>query len=336
MTTSGLSNDFAEWILRIVMAGILNSKERIMDFVVTQEGKRQAGIGELKFKYATFTDLHTFYELSGSLADPELADDASSRIFFEAGNRYQDVIVPELEAGFSLRPFRTSQLEVGGGTIASGTFRTGISQSPNVLSASDLGPAVTTMLDGITDNFTDQRIIGTIDEFSLHQEIVVAPLTGTFDITNETHYLRGNHKGEAVLDKIPSIFSDRRFSDFANFLYLPPVSTPRPGMMGGDLMGYYPRLNEQKILSLGELMLSLKGKDMQQFTFSKTSRSNNIIVQFFEQDLGGVEKLSVIDFGSFDDDEPRSPGKRVLFVGKIQRDSRGSETFLCLFTVVID
>ena len=83
-------------------------------------------------------------------------------------------------------------------------------------------------------------------------------------------------------------------------------------------------------------MLSLKGKDVQTFNFSKTSRSNNIIVQFFEQDNSGVEKLSVIDFGSFDDDEPLSQGKRVLFIGKIKRDSHGAETFLCLFTVVID
>ena len=318
------------------MAGILNNKERILDFIVTQEGKRQAGIGELKFKYATFTDRHTFYESSGSLTNPDLAADASNRIFFEAGNRHQDVIVPELEAGFSLRPFRASNFEMSGGTNTSGTFRTGINQTPNVLSGSALGPALAGLLDGVTNNFTDQRIIGTIDEFSFYQTMEISPATGTFDITNQTQYFRGNKKGEADLDGVPSIFSDHRFADFANFLYLPPVSDPRPGELAGDLMGYYPRLNEEQVLSLDELMLSLKGKDVQTFNFSKTSRSNNIIVQFFEQDNSGVEKLSVIDFGSFDDDEPLSQGKRVLFIGKIKRDSHGAETFLCLFTVVID
>jgi len=333
--TSGESDKLTNGIFRIVMAGILNSKERIMDFIVTQEGKRQAGIGQLKFKYATFTDLHTFYESSGSLTSPKLAADASARIFFEAGNRYQDVIVPELESGYIMRPLQTETHKLQGGTIISGSIRLAVSGN-QILSGTELGTGLTTVLDGITKNFTDQRVIGTIDEFSFYQNIEVSPTTGTFDITNQTQFLRGNQKGESVLEEVPSIFSDHRFSDFANFLYLPPVSEAQPGKKSGDLMGYYPRLNEEKILSLDELMLSLKDKPMQQFLFSKTSRSNNNIIQFFEQDIGAVEKLSVVDFGSFDDDEPLSQGKRVLFIGKIQRDSRGAETFLCLFTVVID
>ena len=50
----------------------------------------------------------------------------------------------------------------------------------------------------------------------------------------------------------------------------------------------------------------------------------------------GIDKLSVIDFGSFDDDDPVSPGKRVFYVGKMMRDGNGAETFMCIFTVVID
>jgi len=329
------------------MAGILNNKERVLDFVVTQEGKRQAGVGELKIRYATFTDLHTFYETSGSLTQPKLAADASSRIFFEAHNRYQDVIVPELEAGTSMRPFRTSDFEVVGGTIASGTMQVGFIKSPVGLTGSDLRPALSLVLEGITKNFTDQRIVGTIDDFSLYQNVVLSPTTGTFSIDDDTQYLRGGQSGHVNPDDLPSIFSDRRFSDFANFKYLPPENAPRPGEDRGEPIGNYPRLNEKwgktrpgepwkTTLTLDELMISLKQKSMQRFEFAQTSRSNNIVVQFFEQDVSGVEKLSVVDFGEFEDDDPHSPGKRVLFVGKIQRDSFGAETFLCLFTVVID
>ena len=97
------------------MAGILNSKERIIDFIMTEEGKRQASSGQMKIEFASFTDRHTFYEVSSSAGSgdpiglPGVAEDASSRIFFEATNRYQDVIVPELEGGDSLRPFKTSE-----------------------------------------------------------------------------------------------------------------------------------------------------------------------------------------------------------------------------------
>ena len=93
----------------------------------------------------------------------KLAADASNRSFFETHNRYQDVIVPELEAGYSLRPFRTANFEVVGGTITSGTLRTGISNHPNILSGAQLAKNIAPVLDGITNNFKEQRIIGTLD-----------------------------------------------------------------------------------------------------------------------------------------------------------------------------
>lgn len=320
------------------MAGILNSKERVLDFLITQEGKRQAGTGELKVRYATFTDLHTFYDTSGSQTQPTLASDASSRIFFEANNRYQDVIVPELEAGYSMRPFRTSDFVVMGGTVSSGTFSTGIHTQLNVLSGSAIETTFSDVLDGITQNFNDQRIIGSIDEFSFYQDIELSPASVNFSIDDQTSYLRSGKNGVTTLEDIPSVFSDRRFSDFANFMYLPPVNELLPGETKDQAkpLGIYPRLNEQKVLSLDDLMNSLKDKQKQTIKFSKTSRSNNIVVQFFERDNSGVQKLSVVDFGQFDDDEPLSFGKHVMFVGKMQRDDFGSETFLCLFTVVID
>lgn len=320
------------------MAGILDSKERILDFIVTQEGKRQAGIGELKMKYATFTDLHTFYDTSGSLSQPKLASEASSRIFFEAFSRYQDTIVPELEAGYSMRPFRTSDFLVAGGSISSGTFSTGIHQSLEILSGSDTINSLPLVLDGITQNFENQRVIGTTDEFSLYQDLELSPRSVNFHINESSEYFRAGNSGETNLEDIPSIFSDRRFSNFANFMYLPPVNQPLPGQSldQSSRLGDYPFLNEKQILSLNDLNNSLSGKQKKTITFSKTSRRNNIVVQFFEKSPLGIEKLSVVDFGQFEDDEPLSSGKHVLFVGKIQRDSFGSETFLCLFTVVID
>jgi hypothetical protein len=319
------------------MAGILNNKERVMDFTITREGKRQAALGEMQFQFATFTDLHTFYETSGSAEIPDLAADASNRIFFETYDRYQDVIVPELEAGFSLRPFRTSDFDIIGGSLISGSISTGIMTHPNILSGSQMSSAIPRVLAGITQNFENQRIISTVDEFSFYHDIKISPVTGTFSITNSTKYLRAqNGEGSCELDKIPSIFSDRRFADFPNFKYLPPVNLPLPGMSTGTPLGNYPKLNETEIISIDDLENSLDAFSVVNFDFSETSRRNNIIVQFFEQDMGGVEKLSVIDFGEFSDDDPQSPGKRVFYVGKIMRDGTGAETFLCIFTVILD
>lgn len=328
------------------MAGILNSKERVMDFIITQEGKQQAGYGELRVKFASFTDYHTFYEKSGSLELPDLADDASNRIFFEAYSRYQDVIVPELEAGYSLRPFRTSDFQVAGKTIASGTFQVGFIDRLNVLTSSDLPLAVPYLLTGVMENFTNQQIIGSIDEYSFSNDFSVNASNSNFLIDDKTDYLRSKEQndtnGVAQLENIPSIFNDRRFSRFPNFLYLPPENLPLPGQVRGNTIAEYPVLNEKSVASLDEILQTLNDKQKSEMNFENTSRFNNFVCQIFESSKLGIDKLSIIDFGSFDDEIPGSPdalvspGRRVFFAGKMRRDSSGAETFLCLFTIIID
>jgi len=328
------------------MAGILDSKERVMDFIITQEGKLQAGTGELRVKFASFTDYHTFYETSGSAEIPTLADDATNRIFFEAYSRYQDMIVPELTAGSSLRPFRAGDFSVVGGNIASGTFRTGmITQLDFILSGNDLPSMTPLVMDGITKNFNEQRIIGSIDEFSFSNDFVMSPNTVNFSIDKNTEYFRHDDSSasDAVsLENIPSLFSDRRFSRFSNFMYLPPQNVPLPGEITGSQLSNYVNLNEKSKETLDELMSTLTGKQVSEVYFSTTSRSNNIVCQLFESDISGVDKLSIVEFGAFDDANPTSPdsllspGRRVFFAGKLTRDSTGAETFLCIFTIIID
>lgn len=328
------------------MAGILDSKERVMDFIVTQEGKRQAGFGELRVRFASLTDYHTFYETSGSLELPTLADDASGRIFFEAHSRYQDVVVPELEAGFSLRPFRTSDFQVAGRTVASGTFQVGFIDRMNVITGSDLPESTPLLLDGITQNFNDLRIVGSIDPYSLSQEFDVSQDTLHFKVDDETNYFRSSEKngaaGNVQTENVPSIFNDSRFSRFPNFLYLPPENLPQPGFASGSILADYPKLNEKPTATLDEVLAGLDGKQKTEIVFSNTSRFNNFVCQIFESSKMGIDKLSIVDFGNFDDENPGSPesylspGRRVFFAGKVRRDSSGAETFLCLFTIIID
>lgn len=323
------------------MAGILNNKERIIDFIMTEEGKRQASSGQMKIQFAAFTDRHTFYEASSSagsgdpIAAPTIAADASSRIYFESSNRFQDVIVPELEAGNSLRPFRTSDFSFGGKTVASGTFNVGFSERVNILTGSAIPNDAQRSLDGITSNYTDHQILATEDLFSDTTGFKLSALTGSFQISELLTYGRTS-TGNVDIDDIPSLFSDRRFAHMPNFMYLPPINQPTPGAPAGMPMGVYPKLNEPDILTLQDLEESLAGKQSVSVEFSDTSRENNIVAQMFEFDSTGVEKLSIVDFGEFGDNDPFSPGKRVFFVGKIVKDATGSQTFMNIFTVVFD
>jgi len=292
-----------------------------MDFTITQEGKRQAGTGEMRINYATFTDLHTFYDTSGSAEIPTLAADASDRIFFETFNRYQDVIVPELEAGLSMRPFRTQDFNVfGDGSLASGSFSTGLITNPFIVTGSLINSASNNMIDGLTNNFQDQRIIGTIDLFSFYQNIEFA--SGQLNFTaGSTGYLRG---AQTSLDDIPSIFSDKRFSQFPNFSFLPPINKN-----SGNVLANYADFSERYDPGQDPLV-ELIEQDPKEILFDETSRNNNLAIQVFEQNQTGVEKLSMIDMGSFAADDKVY---RVVMVGKILLDSSGVETFVNVFTL---
>jgi len=340
------------------MAGILDSKERVMDYIVTQEGKRQAGIGEMRVKFASFTDMHTFYETSGSESLPNLTADASQRIFFETFSRYQDVIVPELEAGMSMRPFRTADFQVVGNMVSSGTFKVGFINRADVAFASatngvsgyekgyDLPQQMPAVLAGITQNFVEQRLISSIDEYSDSQDFRLSPQKYQFSVDANTKFLRSTSNtqsdGEIRLSDVPSLFHDWRFSRFQNFKYLPPQNLPLPGFSFGDQLGDYPQLEETPVSKLEDVTKFLHDKECVTIKFDPTSRSNNILCQIFESSNAGVEKLAVVDFGTFDDENVssqeslQSPGKHILFVGKMRQDESGAETFVCIFTIVID
>ena len=75
------------------MSGILDNKKRIMDVVITQEGKRQMANGDIRIQFASFTDKHTYYEadvVSGS-------SDAQGRLYFEASSLPFDQITFETD-----------------------------------------------------------------------------------------------------------------------------------------------------------------------------------------------------------------------------------------------
>ena len=90
------------------MAGILDKKTRILDTVITPVGRAQACAGDMRIEFASFTDRHAFYALTGSMTGTvNVADDASERLYFEApAARFQDQICLEVaeEGQFQMTP----------------------------------------------------------------------------------------------------------------------------------------------------------------------------------------------------------------------------------------
>jgi len=317
------------------VAGILDSKQRVMDVMITDEGRAQAASGELTIKYVTFTDRHTFYETDTPLLDDAVANDASGRIYFECSSRHQDQIVVEtIDAGV-IKPFRSTDFDLSQENLISGLTAEGApAEDITVYSGSNFVENSNSFIDDLTKNFSEQQILGTYDPFSDSTEFTLNNTSLSFTISNNNPVASDSEN--VRLENIESIFQDKRFSTLPNFLYLPPENAPRTGERYGRKLGNYVNWNQKPILTFQELLSQLSNKEYYDIEFVETSRENNIVVQPFEFSEFGVKKLCVVDYGEFPDEDPTSPGKRVFFVGKIFKDAFGSSTFVNIFTIIMD
>lgn len=301
--------------------GILNNKQRILDSLITLEGRRQINGGQLKIKFAAFSDKHTFYE--GSIASG--STDASERVFFEAVSLPQDQITFEADDSGRLLSFdgRSFTKIVDGKPVISGSFLTDSSQ---------FASTANTLLTGSVLNFKDLRIIGSQDLFIDDNEFLINPKEITFALSDENP-IRSNSIQSISVNQADSFFQDRRLSHIKNFQYLPPRNKSTITDTRGASLGNYQKLSQQPILTLNELMDTLKNKEEQVVHFSETSRMNNVFCQFFEVSANDMKKLDVIDFGTFPSE---GEDVHVFFAGKIFVDDLQRATFINLFTIIFE
>jgi len=315
------------------MAGILNDKQRIMDVIITTEGRRQVAAGELQIKFATFTDRSAFYleEADG------IASGADDRIYFEATNRPQDQIIFETDDSGNLMPFTGGDLEIAGDKILAPVLPTtgSLGKRLAVLTGSQITEQINNLLANSADNFANQYILGTKDTFSETSSFEATPGAMTFTITDKVPFSKSDIT-QASINNVESLYQDMRLSHLQNYRYLPPVNRKSPGGMLGTPLGSYKQLNQAEVLTYDELLESLENNESIELLFSDTSMDNNIVAQMMEVMPDKVEKLAMIDFGEFPDEDPYSPGKRVFFLGKIFNDDLGNKTYVNLFTIIFD
>jgi hypothetical protein len=117
--------------------GLLDSKSRIIDAILTFEGRRQLAAGDMRIEHVSFSDAGTFYKpdsVSGSA-------DATQRLYLEANSPPQDSITFEADDSGRLKPFNGSRgIQVRDGQIlaysfsaVSGSVITGSVESAEVL-----------------------------------------------------------------------------------------------------------------------------------------------------------------------------------------------------------
>lgn len=335
------------------MSGILDNKSRVLDTVITTEGRRQFALGGVDIQYVTFTDSGTFYKADVSSG----SQDATERIYLESCQLPQDDITFRADDDGNLLTFRNSDnVEVSGGRILEYTFQastssiiTGSTQGVTQLTGDKFTDGVATLLASSTENFKKLHLIATKDKIFEDDGFGMGPNEISYVITNDRPISNVANQ-VAHIGAIDSIFADPRFSHMPNFRYLPPINKTNdrsidksnPVAIQPFLMGYYTpwgrtlteRISYKQVMS--ELQYYADLGYMRSINIDPTSRDNNLIGQFFEKTYSTIKKLDVIDFGTHQTGNSSAPVAQIFFVGKVEVDEKGTDTFLHLFTLVFE
>jgi len=344
------------------MSGILDSKSRVIDTVITAEGRRQLALGGMDIQYVTFTDGSTFYRpdlLSGS-------QDATRRVYLEACQQPQDQITFLADDDGNLQALQTAAgVPVASGRILEYSFApvTGTlvaSQASTQLTGDRFAARAETLLASALDNFRNLYLIATQDKVFDDSSFALGPNDVTFTIHDERP-LRDPATHVVNINSHDSVHADPRFGNKPNFQYLPPVNKvsdallkqpSAPASRGIDLadfrtlkpftLAFFRPLGRTHLFPLlyPNILHELQYYHSQGYSkvinFDPTSSNNQLVGQFFERSGNTLKKLDVVDHGFHNTGNPQAPRAHVFFVGKVIVDERGTDTFVHLFTLIFD
>lgn len=310
--------------------GILNPKTRVMDVVLTPNGREHLSRGGLKIAYASLTDGQAYYDpssISGSY------DTATDRVYFESpGSITQDVFSLVTDDTGNLVPANAFGIEID----SDGTIYSGGTAVKGLVSGSDFSSAI----DGITDLFKSSisynNIVSSADPLDDTPDFVINPVQGTFYIDNSMT----EDLAITSIDVADSLFFDRRFANQPQFKFLPPVVKS-----GGTerKLGVFRNLKRTDDFTYQDLQSFIFGtnanpiKQRLDIVVQDSSIDNDMVVQMFEVTPDGLTKLDAVDFGEvYDTKDKNRPQKRVVFFGKVFQDVTDTATYINLFTVVFD
>ena len=351
------------------MAGILDSKTRFIDLIVTQEGKRQIASGKLRAEYASLSDSQVFYDKT------EVAD-VSNRIYFQAMDSPNNVIVLEKDDSGKLIEFNFSATgSIVGNDIFDKDTTVTSSLKLKAVTGNAFASTTTSLMKSFTEHYDAQQILSSFErggnKFELSTERI------SFAISNSVPFPNGPHGETINVNDAEPFFLDSKLTHLESFNFLPPVnmdgtpygqyedirslkretlsdikntlghegfldSGPLEGIIKRkstssfrtDKIGDFDVINRQKLKSPSSNML----KQYKTVYFDKTSDENNLIMQIFEDGPGSkMIKLDLIDAGAFHDKESEEyPEKRIFYAGKVYFDDLNVPTFINLFTIVLE
>ena len=321
------------------MSGILDSKQRFVDSVITAEGRRQLASGEFKVEFASFSDAEVFYQsdpVSGSIDLSQLiqleapADLPTDKIVLET-NLFGDVVA-DIVAGVS----SSSGLPI---SVMGGKVIQFSSSSKNIMTGSAYKALAASIISASLNNYKALSPIASEDPYLSDQKLKISRREITFEITDRNVDDYCSLPVADITRDAESLCQDRHLSRLPNYKYLPPRNKPTPQDPEGKVLFDYPDNSQADIITLQDYENEVRFLPRTDIEFTNTSKENNVVCQVYETSGEKLNQLVAIDFGEFVTNDPQRPTKRVYFVGKLypkESDKFGTETYVNMFTLEFD
>jgi len=219
------------------MSGILDKKQRLVDFILTADGYKQVENGDLRFIYATLTDKDAIYDRRQN--EYNVADLDVMPFAFEANSSFFDKLNVEIDlkqtANFELRT------EIDGQYIdlRNNEYQNTLSKPATVVFDKVAGSFVENLVNQriiLTDNFFNLNLntgennqislyVSKInnDKIHLNHEINLENQQALIKLNFLNNYFTLVNSNSLNLSKT-SMLEDDRFKNKLNYLFLPPAN----------------------------------------------------------------------------------------------------------------
>ena len=296
------------------MSGVLDSKNRVMDVILTDIGRDQMNRGEFEVSFVSFSDKGAEYIDDGT----GVAADITDRLYFETYSSPSDEIVPEIsnEGDFTLTKKISPSLTVNNGVLFEKTA-TGYAQ---VDGFANIG-SFTNILPGRFKSLQIIRSYNEVDDFEISKT----------EVSLKTSNKVSTQLPEGI-DLIKPILVDQRFTGTINTLYLPPTT-----INGGKVTPlrafnrFGPENSEKNVLN------EIREKSWASSRIEIGSIDNfdeyNILGQAFVKQDQTVRKYLVVDAGEYLSDKNEIM-MQVYHLGFIYKDEMGTSKFSRAFSLV--
>ena len=330
------------------MSGILDKKSRIIDFVITRNGREQIESGDIRYKFASLSDKSIVYTKDHDLSKINKSDISKSEIDFlplEVLSKENDSINPE----FDIAKFYSTE----------GVELKRITENDSILVNTRANEHLQKQtLTGYLTNFkliktknvyNEDKSFSFVEKAANNIDIVLTNNDLDQNISSILKYSTIKHK--TVRKKnVPVIALDKRFSHKNNFLYLPPKDVSGIDLYDkedfkniddldeenstGFLLSSYNGIldeniesREKEILKIVKSMEKNEGLYKRVYEIESPTDNDSLIFELHELDVKqeasenlkeivDFKKLHFVKIGDFYDKESMID-KKIYLIGKV-------------------